>query len=68
MSTIKQLFLMALQACLFSLLTPALWWLLPCPSNALANGVVFLSAVAAAASWLALLLAIIVFHLESMLE
>lgn len=48
------------QAGIFSLLTPALWWLLPCPQYHPANVVVMIAACCAAASWISVTLACLV--------
>jgi len=55
---------LCLQAAIFSLLTPVLWWLLPCPQNHAANVVVMIAACCTAASWLSVALACIVIAAE----
>lgn len=63
-STTVQLCKIAALACIFSILAPLFWWVLPCPFCQWSNLVVVATAIAAAASWLALFLACIALSFE----
>ena len=65
-STTVQLCKIAAFACVFSILAPLFWWVLPCPADEWANLVVMTTAIAAAASWLALFLAVLAVFFEEM--
>ncbi len=60
----KYLRTLTLQAALFSLLTPALWWLLPCPHDPVANLLVTAVALYTAAAWFWVALACLTLALD----